>query len=79
VVILAAGLAYDEYLDTGAYICQPCRSFQDGLTYMVFYAQQAIHPEIARIEACDDQVPFTYVERSTSVRPKVESMCVSAL
>ncbi|WP_435111751.1 hypothetical protein [Nocardiopsis synnemataformans] len=62
VVIVAADLAYDEYLDTGAYICQPRRSFRDGLTHMGFYAQQAIKPEIARIEACEDRVPFTYAE-----------------
>ncbi|WP_017588729.1 hypothetical protein [Nocardiopsis ganjiahuensis] len=66
VAIAAAGLAYDEYLDTGAYICQPRRSFRDGLTHMGFYAQQANQPEVARIEAREDRVPFTYVEADRS-------------
>ena len=66
VVIAAAGLAYDEYLDTGAYICQPHCSFRGGLTHMGFYAQQAIQSEVARIEACEDRVPFTYVEADRS-------------
>ncbi|WP_150244119.1 hypothetical protein [Nocardiopsis quinghaiensis] len=62
VVVVAASQAYPEYLESAAYICQPGRSFREGLTHMGFYAQQAIQPHLARILTCEDHVPFTYEE-----------------
>ncbi|WP_304451424.1 hypothetical protein [Nocardiopsis sp. YSL2] len=62
VVVVAAGLAYGEYLKTSAYICQPDRFFQPGVTHQGFYADRAIQPEIAHIRAWEDRVPFTQVE-----------------
>lgn len=48
-VVVAARLAWNEYLETGAYICQPDRTFRTGLRYMGFYTNMEIQPIIARI------------------------------
>jgi hypothetical protein len=36
VVVVAAGTAWPEYLDVGAYVCQPERVFRSGLTHIAF-------------------------------------------
>jgi hypothetical protein len=59
VVIVAARIAYDEYLQHSAYICQPGRAFRTGLTHMGFYANAAIQARIPRIRRVVDQVTFT--------------------
>ncbi|WP_211717849.1 hypothetical protein [Nocardiopsis sp. MG754419] len=62
VVVVAAGIAYGEYLEGSAYICQPGRAFRERLTHLGFYAQQAIQPHLARILTRQDHVPFTHEE-----------------
>lgn len=62
VVVVAAGIAHGEYLESSAYICQPDRFFQPGLTHLGFYAGGAIQPQIARIHAQESRVRFTYAE-----------------
>ena len=59
VVVVAARSAYPEYLNTAAYICQPGRSFQEGIGHMGFYADAEIKPQIASIQSVRDQVTFT--------------------
>ncbi|MFD6952958.1 MULTISPECIES: hypothetical protein [unclassified Nocardiopsis] len=73
VVIVAAGLAYAEYLETGAYIRQSRRSFRDGLAHMGFYAQQAIQPETARIEAEGHERRMRGTWYSCSPAPKIRT------
>jgi hypothetical protein len=63
-VIVAANVAYGEYLDFGAYVCQPDRTFRHGPRWMGFYAQEAIQREIPEILFSRDRVPFTEAEVS---------------
>jgi len=49
-VVVAARLAWPEYQATSAYVCQPDRSFRDGIQNMGFYAAGAIQPWIPRID-----------------------------
>lgn len=62
VVVVAAGIAHGEYLESSAYICQPDRFFRPGLTHLGFYAGGAIQPQIARVHARESRVLFTYAE-----------------
>jgi hypothetical protein len=62
VVIVAAKIAYGEYLQHSAYICQPGRAFRTGLTHMGFYANAAIQVHLPRIRHREDQVTFTSQE-----------------
>lgn len=62
VVVVAAGIAHGEYLESSAYICQPDRFFRPGLIHLGFYAGGAIQPQIARIQARESRVLFTYAE-----------------
>jgi hypothetical protein len=48
-VIVAAAVAWGEFLANGMYICQPGRSFRAGLRYMGFYHAGQIEPKIAMI------------------------------
>jgi cell division protein ZapA (FtsZ GTPase activity inhibitor) len=59
VVIMAARIAYHEYLQHSAYICQVGRAFRTGLTHMGFYANAAIQTRIPRIRHVEDHVSFT--------------------
>lgn len=61
-VVVAARVAWPEYQRFSAYICQPDRSFRDGLSHLGFYAQQAIQPSIAKIRAHHPNVMFTVEE-----------------
>lgn len=58
VVVVAARNAYPEYLQCAAYICQPGRGFQPGLTHLGFYTDGQIKPEIPRILGIYDAVTF---------------------
>jgi hypothetical protein len=49
VVVVAARDGYAEYLATSAYICQPERTFRNGVERMGFYADGAIQREVPRI------------------------------
>lgn len=62
VVVVAARVAYPEYLQHGVYVCQPNRAFRDGLTHMGFYAEAAIQREVPRILHRADPVSFTREE-----------------
>ncbi len=62
VVVVAAGIAYGEYLESLSYICQSDRFFRPGLTHLGFYAGGAIQPQIAHIHARESRVLFTYRE-----------------
>jgi hypothetical protein len=62
VVVVAARVAYGEYLQRALYVCQPERAFRGGLTHMGFYAEGAIKPEIATIRYREDLVSYTYDE-----------------
>jgi hypothetical protein len=59
VVIVAARLAYDEYQKFSAYLCQPGRTFRQGVTHMGFYYAGSIQRELPRIRARRDDVPIT--------------------
>lgn len=59
VVIVAARDAYPEY---AAYVCQPGRSFREGLSHMGFYAGGQIQREVPRILYREDNVSFTAAE-----------------
>lgn len=48
-VVVAARLAYKEFKELGAYICQPQRSFREGVHYFGFYAERTIYREFPRI------------------------------
>ena len=62
VVVVAARLAYPEYLRRSVYACQPRRTFREGLTHMGFYANSAIQPHVAHIRHREDLVTFTHEE-----------------
>jgi hypothetical protein len=60
VVIVAAGvIAYKEYLQHAAYVCQPNRNFARSPRWMGFYADEEIKPEIPEILHERDVVLFT--------------------
>lgn len=53
-----------EYHRIGAYVCQPNRSFREGLTHLGFYADGAIKPHISRIRTHHHPVTFTHDQAS---------------
>jgi hypothetical protein len=59
-VVVAARRAYPEYLRVNAYICQPRRSFREGIRRMGFYYDGAIQPEIAAIRHRRDNVILSH-------------------
>lgn len=61
-VVVAARSAWPEYQQTSAYVCQPDRSFREGLTHLGFYADGAIQPLVPRIDQHLPSVPFTREE-----------------
>jgi len=62
VVVVAARMAYPEYIKHAAYICQPNRSFREGLTHLGFYTDSAIQREVPMVEGREFAVPFTRTE-----------------
>ncbi len=58
-VIVAATKALVEYQRTGAYICQPQRSFREGIRFFGFYARRKIEPFFPRIETARKDILFT--------------------
>jgi len=58
-VIVAATLAHPEFKRLGAYICQPKRSFRDGIRYFGFYTERTIFPEFPAIVERRLDVPIT--------------------
>ncbi|WP_145968914.1 hypothetical protein [Streptomyces hyaluromycini] len=61
-VIVAARAAWPEYQSLAAYVCQPGRSFRDGLTHFGFYADGVVQPVVARIRERYDSVLLTTEE-----------------
>lgn len=61
-VIVPAGRAYDEYQRLNAYLCQPNRSFRNGLKRMGFYRRGAIKREFPVILHQRDEVLETMEE-----------------
>jgi hypothetical protein len=57
-VVVAARFAYPAYLQAGAYTCQPDRSFRP-VSYMGFYADREVKPQIARIRHHEGAVLFS--------------------
>jgi hypothetical protein len=62
-VVVAARLAYPEYMESGVYICQPRRAFRSGLTHMAFYAEGAVQPHVPEIPYREDLVTFSRADR----------------
>jgi hypothetical protein len=58
-VVVAARNAYQEYLDTGAYICQAGRHFREDIRHLGFYKSKAIQREIPSIRHRRDHVIFS--------------------
>jgi hypothetical protein len=58
VLVVAAGSAYDEYLNYHAYICQEGRSFRD-VQRIGFYRLGKIEPHFPTIRAAQDHVEFS--------------------
>jgi hypothetical protein len=71
-VVVAAKNAYPEYLDTGAYVCQPRwtatgrpgRRFRDDIKYLGFYTDKAIQREVPLIRHRVDSITFSRGEAS---------------
>jgi hypothetical protein len=61
-VVVAARLAYDFYLNHGAYVCQQARSFRADLSHLAFYRKRTIESEIPQILDVQDDVLFTLDE-----------------
>jgi hypothetical protein len=55
VVVVAARLAWDEYLNCGAYVCQPGRPFQP-VEYMAFYKDGQILSTVPRVVKVVDKL-----------------------
>jgi hypothetical protein len=66
-VVVAARVAWPEYLDTSSYVCQPMRSFRDGLIHFGFYADGSIKRLLPRIRVHYSSVPFTPEEASKRI------------
>ena len=58
-VVVAANLARPEFERLGAYICQPKRSFRDGIRYLGFYTERTIFPEFPAIVDRRPDLPVT--------------------
>ena len=58
-LIVAARDAVEEFERTGAYICQPGRSFRGNSKYLGFYGHRRIEPFFPRILAFIPDLPFT--------------------
>jgi hypothetical protein len=59
VVVVAARVAYSEYLAHGVYACQPNRSFRAGAARFGFYADGAVQPHVPLILHRVEAVTFT--------------------
>jgi hypothetical protein len=64
VLVVAARVAYREYLTYHAYVCQPGRSFRE-VERMGFYRNGHIEPEFPVIRAIEDHIPFTLEHAAT--------------
>jgi hypothetical protein len=58
VVVVAARIAYDEYLNYHAYVCQVGRSFRD-VNRLGFYSRGQIKPHFPAIRTVEDHLTFS--------------------
>lgn len=58
-VVVAAKVAWGEYLKYAAYVCQPDRSFREGLTHFGFYFKAHIQKTVPKIIDWTPNVVFT--------------------
>jgi hypothetical protein len=63
-VVVAAKVAYPEYLENASYICQPGRRFRDDIKYLAFYSGKVIQREVPFIRHRRDNVIFSRDEAS---------------
>lgn len=66
-VVVAARNAWDEYLSYSAYVCQPRRSFQSGVSHFGFYHRGHIMDRVAQIRRWLPSVTFSYEEAARLV------------
>lgn len=64
-VVVAARAAWPEYLAHGAYVCQPDRTFRDGLTHFAFYTNSAVQHLVPRIRQHIASIVFSREEAAT--------------
>jgi hypothetical protein len=64
-VVVAARMAHQNYLATGAYVCQPLRSFRPEIRYLGFYKSKAIQREVPLIRHRRKDVLFSHGEART--------------
>jgi len=58
-VVVAARVAWPEYQRYSAYVCQPNRSFKEGIRRIAFYAGGEIQPNVPQILNRRDNVTMT--------------------
>jgi len=75
-VVVAATYALADYERTSAYICQPERSFREGVEYLGFYAKRRIEPFFPRVVGFRPNLLFT---TDTAARLKATGDPVDAL
>ena len=61
-VVVAARSAWQEYLDYSAYVCQPDRTFREGISHFGFYYRGSIQSKVAKIRTYHPAVMFTGTE-----------------
>ncbi len=81
VLVVAAAVAYDEYLRHGAYVCQPGRSFRGSSTHLAFYHQGAVQAEVPVIRWRRDGVIFSLdeVEHLRSTGRQEDDECADVI
>ena len=72
-VVVAATHALGEYDRSHAYICQPNRSFRDGIRYLGFYAKRRVEPLFPRVLGFKKNVPFT-AEQATELAASADPL-----
>jgi hypothetical protein len=61
-VVVAAKSAWQDYLHYSAYICQPDRTFREGISHFGFYYHGSIQSKVAKIRTYHPAVAFTPTE-----------------
>ncbi|TCN28592.1 hypothetical protein EV644_1456 [Kribbella orskensis] len=66
-VVVAAKSAWGEYIKYAAYVCQPDRSFRDGLTHFGFYYQGKIQATVPRILSWTPNIVLSHEAAARSI------------
>ena len=69
VIVIPAGLAWEEYQECDAYVCQDRRNFQPSKR-LAFYVKGEIKPQIPEILAVFDSVFFPDPEKDEKFEPE---------